>query len=460
MHKNSLKKYSLILITLLILFSLFNFFIKKRKLAAIHNEVLKIEFRPLIINKNCFFKIKAGLSFILNDCEKLEIGETYTIIGRANTVIDNKINWQKNFDVSSFYQNSDVGCSVFNYIWRLFAYYERKVAKLQTNFLNFLQSNFSRDKYQLVTALILGTKVFDFDHELKSEFANIGLSHMIAVSGFHLGVVAGVFDQCLGKIMSKKKRRWLLLPGLWFYVALVGSSLSVLRACFMLSISFIGRNFFYKQTSSLLVLFLAFILMFNNAILNVFDVGFLLSYLATLGILLLAGEIGQFFIGEKMIKWSDLSEKELIKSLKNGLFSLGKYLKEMIIVSISAQILTLPVTVTAFQEYAWWSVLSTIIFSTLIVLVVTMSVYLLLTFSLGYYLSIFQIFIVEPFTFYLNIIVNLFLIIFGFYTSYFSKIVVFTWQPSKFLVMGYYIFWFLFVFLIKKSTIKRNIYVQ
>ena len=100
------------------------------------------------------------------------------------------------------------------------------------------------------------------------QFSQIGLSHMVAVSGFHLGVVASVFDQLLQKFLSRKKRKWLILPGLWFYVSLVGSSLSVVRGCLMLSISFIGRNFFYKETNSLLVLFLAFILMFNFSILN------------------------------------------------------------------------------------------------------------------------------------------------------------------------------------------------
>ncbi len=448
------------LIILLIFLSLINFFSKKRKLALVNDQLLEIEFRPLVINKNCFFQTSDGLSFVLNNCETLNIGENYTIIGRANTVIDNKINWQKNFDVKSFYLNSDLEDSVFSSRWRLFAYTQRKVAQLQTNFLNFLQSNFSRDKYQLVTALILGTKVFNFDKELKLQFANIGLSHMVAVSGFHLGVVAGVFDQCLGKLMSKKKRRWLLLPGLWFYVSLVGSSLSVVRACLMLSISFIGRSFFYKETNSFLVLFLAFVLMFNFAVSSIFDVGFLLSYLATLGILLLAGKIGEYFTGEKMITWAISSQEKPLSGFKNAFFSLIKYVKEMIIVSVSAQILTLPVIWIVFQEYAVWSILSSVIFSILIVFIVIISVYLLLTFAFGNYLSLIQILIIEPFTFYLNLILDFFLFIFGFYTSFLSKTETFTWLPSKTMVIGYYIFWLFFAFIIKTIKRKKSIYVE
>lgn len=441
----------------LILVSLINFSLKKRKLAMFNDEVLKIELRPLVTNKNCFFQTKDGLSFILKNCDTLKIGESYTIIGRAKTLIDNKINWQNNFDVKDFYLNSDQSLSVFSLGWRLFAYYERKVALLQTNFLNFLQANFSREKYQLITALILGTKVFDFDQELKLQFSQIGLSHMVAVSGFHLGVVASVFDQLLQKFLSRKKRKWLILPGLWFYVSLVGSSLSVVRGCLMLSISFIGRNFFYKETNSLLVLFLAFILMFNFSILNIFDAGFLLSYLATLGILLFAGELGKYFVGENVIKLNFSGHKIPHFSLKKALFSLLKYVKEMIIVSFSAQLLTLPVIWFVFQEYAWWSILSTIIFSFLIVFIVIICVYLLLTFTFAHYLPIIKMLIIEPLTFYLNLIINFFWFIFVFYTSFFNQTQKIAYFPGKLVVIGYYVFWILFAFFIKKQ--KRNVYL-
>jgi predicted membrane metal-binding protein len=200
--------------------------------------------------------------------------------------------------------------------------------------------------------------------------------------------------------------------------------------------------------------------MFNFSVLNVFDVGFLLSYLATLGILLLAGKIGEYFSGEKMITWTFLSQEKPFNSFKMSLLSLVKYIKEMIIVSVSAQILTLPVIWIVFQEYALWSILSSVIFSILIVFVVIISVYLLLTFSIGNYLPLFQILIVEPFTFYLNLILDFFLFIFVFYTNFFSKAENFTWLPNKIMVIGYYIFWLLFVFLIRKIKRKRNLYVE
>lgn len=460
MQKNCSIKYSLMIIIGLILASFANFSFKKRTLAMLNYEVLKIELRPLVINKNCFFQTKDGFSFILKNCERLKISEKYTIIGRARTLIDSKINWQNNFDVKDFYLNYDQSLSVFNLGWRLFAYYERKVALLQTNFLNFLQANFSREKYQLITALILGTKVFDFDQELKLQFSQIGLSHMIAVSGFHLGVVAGVFDQLLQRFLSRKRRKWLILPGLWFYVSLVGSSLSVVRGCLMLSISFIGRNFFYKQTNSLLVLFLAFILMFNCSILNIFDAGFLLSYLATLGILLFAGELGSYFTGENTVKLNFSSQKAPLFSLKKAFFSLLKYVKEMIIVSISAQLLTLPVTWFVFREYAWWSILSTILFSFLIVFIVIICVYLLLTFTFAHYFPIIQTLIVGPLTFYLNLIINFFWFIFVFYTSFFNQTQKIDYFPEKFVVIGYYVFWILFAFFIKKQKRKRNVYLE
>jgi competence protein ComEC len=77
--------------------------------------------------------------------------------------------------------------------------------------------------------------------EYLSEFhGNAGTSHLLAVSGLHVGIVALI---CWSLLKGIKFRLWLVSLAVWFYVLMAGASPSSVRAAVMLQFAFLGRMF-------------------------------------------------------------------------------------------------------------------------------------------------------------------------------------------------------------------------
>ncbi|MDO5561697.1 MAG: ComEC/Rec2 family competence protein [bacterium] len=454
MQKNRSQKYSLILIVGLIFCSLFNFFSKLRNLENQHSKTIIANFTPWQIPRTCRFQLAAGWDFVLPSCDALSIGETYTIIGTANTVIDNQIIWENNIEISNFYLNRDHKYSFFNRLNASKVFFLEKINLCRTYLLSQLQALFSGHNYQFLAALTLGTAAFDFNYDLKQQVRQVGLSHMTAVSGFHLGVIASILAILSELILPKNKAKNIVLPGVLFYVFLVGSPLSMVRACLMLCFSFIGRNFFYKQTSSLLTLFFAFILMFNKMILNIFNVGFLLSFAATLGIILFANNFTTLTAVKTQLI-AALNRTKPLSSWQKRLFSLWFALKGMILVSLAAQILTLPISLVVFQEYAPSSILSTLLFSSLIVLIVSLGVILLILLLFNLWWKFIWQWFVLPLALYLELLLTFFNQFFAFYSSMFAGLIRINFQIEQQWLYVYYFSVFL-LFLALKVILKKR----
>lgn len=453
MQKNCSQKYSLILIVGLILYSLANFFLKFRNLENQHSKIVTANFIPWQISDDCHYQTQSGWDFILPTCDALKIGKEYTIIGTANTLTDTQVNWQNNLEVSSFYLNNSKRASVFNQPSSFKVFFLEEITFLQTYLLQQLQRLFSGHNYQFLAALLLGTRVFKFDFELKEAVRLVGLSHMTAVSGFHLGVVASILTIISEISLPKNKAKLFILPGVLFYAFLVGSPLSVLRATLMLFFSFIGRNFLYKQTSSLLSLFFSFVLMFNQMILNLFNVGFLLSFAATLGIILFANNFNDLLVDKEQLKLAIRNTKKAF--LWQKCLTVLKTIKSLILVSIAAQILTLPISLTVFKEYALSSILSTLVFSSLIVFIVSLGVILLFALLLNLWQKILWSWLILPLSVYLEYLLTFFNRLFEFYSSIFAGSIAIEFEIEQKWLWLYY-FSFFILFLLMKFISKRG----
>ncbi len=459
MRKNRSAKYTLILIAIMIFGSIFNFFSKKRNLALCNGQVLEIGIFVHYYPPNCRFQTKEGFDFVIQKCETLKIGEEYTIVGRVNSVTDKRLKWQDNLEVSHFYQNTNKRSLVSFYLGQSFANLEDFLLKGRKNLLGSLQIYFSGENLQLLTALTLGTRIFQFSPALKDEFSRAGLSHMVAVSGFHLGVVMTIVPTILNKSLGKKKAKFLFLPGMLIYILLVGSPLSIVRAGLMMTFSFIGRYFFYKQTKGVLILFLSFILMFNYMILNVFNVGFLLSFVATLGILLFAGEMTNMMDILSQYRGESISGKPL-KWSKKTILKFFQTIAGLIGVSLAAQVLTLPITLLVFQKYAWWSILATVLFSGILVLIITLGICFVLFSPLANLSVLFKIILINPLKFYLELSLNLFYKGLNLYLARFGNIWELEDKIPVYYYYVYYFFWLLFVFYLYLKRRKKRVYVE
>ena len=181
------------------------------------------------------------------------------------------------------------------------------------------------DVQALLSALTLGEKR-DFPQRLKESYAKAGASHVLALSGLHLGIFYMLLLFLLPYNGQNRvlviSRELLVIALLWGYAFVAGLSPSVVRAAILFSIMSVARCL-RREGSSVNSLALAAMLMLLVEPHLLFDVSFQLSFSAVLSILLLAPPL------QKMMK---LPEHGAIYG----------YVVNLLILSFAAQVGTLP----------------------------------------------------------------------------------------------------------------------
>jgi competence protein ComEC len=129
----------------------------------------------------------------------------------------------------------------------------------------------------------------DILYEDKSDFEEVGISHILAVSGFNLGVIYYFFT-VICKRLSFKTRSIVILFGCFIYTAFSGFAPSILRAFIMICVATLAKMI--KRPHDVLngITLTAFIMLLFNSF-YIYNAGFLFSFLATYGIILFKDDI-------------------------------------------------------------------------------------------------------------------------------------------------------------------------
>lgn len=207
------------------------------------------------------------------------------------------------------------------------------IYRCRNGILNILSTHFKDlEILGVAEALLIGYKEH-LDPELKTAFTETGVIHVIAISGLHLGLIYVVLVFLLKKVRWVWKRvllrAILVLGALWVFSLLTGAPASVLRSAVMFSCMHIGEGFFKKSSVYNSMAASAFLLLCYNPFF-LWDPGFLLSYLAVLGIVALQRPI----FTALYFNWKPLR-------LVWGLLA----------VPIAAQLATLPVCLLYFKQF-------------------------------------------------------------------------------------------------------------
>lgn len=135
----------------------------------------------------------------------------------------------------------------------------------------------------LVSAMVLGSRAVDLPYDIKDQFAKIGLAHALAASGFQTSLILGLVLSLTRRFPGRVQMMW-GAGALALFVGLAGLQPAVLRAALMgfAALLALGMQRKIKPLGSLLVA--ATVLLLWNP-LWVWDLGFQLSLLATLGLL-------------------------------------------------------------------------------------------------------------------------------------------------------------------------------
>ncbi len=138
----------------------------------------------------------------------------------------------------------------------------------------------------VLRALLLGYRG-ELPAERNRDFSVTGTLHIFAISGTHVGVMA-VLCALLLKSAGIARNRWLvfLLPILVMYTTMTGLAPSAVRACIM-ALVFLAADYAERKPDSLTALALAALLILSAAPLQWMEPGFILSFTAVLGLILL-----------------------------------------------------------------------------------------------------------------------------------------------------------------------------
>lgn len=155
----------------------------------------------------------------------------------------------------------------------------------RTLLLERLQSaGLSDDQYAVVAAMALGDKSA-LTHKLRETYSMTGASHILALSGLHLGIIYALLS------MLVVGRRWqtisqvAIILSIWAFVFLVGMSASVVRSAVMLTIYALLAIGHRRKMSVNTLAFTAIVMLLVSPQ-ALFDVGFQMSFMAVFSILL------------------------------------------------------------------------------------------------------------------------------------------------------------------------------
>ncbi len=141
---------------------------------------------------------------------------------------------------------------------------------------------------ELLSSMVLGSRAAELDYDLRDTFRRVGLSHVLAASGFHVSLLIAVVIALVNSA-SPRQQQIVVFSTLGIYILLTGFSPSVLRASLMgVAATLMLTEPDLKKKAKLQplgVLLVAAILLLIWKPTWISDIGFLLSFAATLGLL-------------------------------------------------------------------------------------------------------------------------------------------------------------------------------
>lgn len=195
---------------------------------------------------------------------------------------------------------------------------------------------------EFLKGIILADRT-DMDADMVEDFNRSGLVHFLAISGTHIVVIFGIFYLLMVRFTPLRLRKYAIVFSLgfiWLFAAFIGFGNSVLRSCIMLSVYFIFVLLQRKPDLLHSLALSAFVILILDTQ-QLFDVGFQLSFVAVLGI---------FWLNQPLLKYFPRQDHYLKKLIFNT-----------ITISISAQLVTLPLVLYYFHQFSIVSIIANFI---------------------------------------------------------------------------------------------------
>ena len=221
----------------------------------------------------------------------------------------------------------------------------------------------SESAYAVVAAMTMGDRS-RLTRELRQSYAASGASHILALSGLHLGVIYGLLSLIFVRRRMRVMGHVLAMVAIWAYAALVGMPSSVLRSATMLTVfSFVVLT--GRRQVSLNTLAFACVVQLAVSPLNLWDIGFQMSFLAVLGIVML-----------------NLRLRDVATPAWIGRWRLIRWMWSLVKVSLAAQLAVAPLSMYYFGTFPCYFLLTNFIAIPLATIIVYISIVM---YALGFW---------------------------------------------------------------------------
>lgn len=214
------------------------------------------------------------------------------------------------------------------------------------NYLLFVADKFFKgDRRALFRALTAGDKSL-FSDDLTENLRRAGISHIVSISGLHVSTLGFAIYEMLRR-MNKKAALAASVLGVFFFALVAGSSPSAMRAAIMFAL-YMAANALTREGDSFTALAIAALILAMANPYVIFDMGFILSFLSVLSILMFSSKI------------------------RGAAAFLPKIARDAAVTTVSAQILTIPVLIFAFGEVSVYSLPANIVIGLIFPFALTM----------------------------------------------------------------------------------------
>ncbi|MEG1149846.1 MAG: DNA internalization-related competence protein ComEC/Rec2 [Bacilli bacterium] len=298
-----------------------NYIVGTIKTYSINGNKLSMELKAKEkIITSYYIKTEEEKNYLLNN---ICIGCTVKLDGETKELLNNTI--PNTFNYKNYLYNKK--------IYKFFTISKYKIIKdniilnKMKDYLYKKTINLKCNDYLLL--FVLGDKSL-LDSSTYNEFQINGVSHLLAISGMHIGVLIKILDELLKKF-NEKKKLFIISFILIIFAFITNFAAAILRAILFYILLNIKKIFNLRINNFKLLLITAFILIIINPFI-IYDVGFIYSFVITGGIIL----------NSKYIK--------------------GNYVKRLLLLSVISFLYSLPITALLNYEINITSIIANLIF--------------------------------------------------------------------------------------------------
>lgn len=250
-------------------------------------------------------KVKASLlrDTVQNRYRRLHLGDgirAFSVVEQPRQFTASRFNWPQYLHTHGFvgttfiyyanWQKATVSLNTMSHWQRV-----RLRAQLfrQSLLHRYRATGLNDESFTLLAAMTLGEKKV-LSKSLRDVYQRTGVSHILALSGMHLGIIYMLLTLLLPRRRYEVLRQVVLLAAIWAYVIMVGMAPSLMRAAMMITV-YALTHLLNRSGQPLNTLSLAAIILMVADPQCVYDIGFQLSFMAVLFILLFFNPVYRLF---------------------------------------------------------------------------------------------------------------------------------------------------------------------